>query len=59
MDTITAVSEQVHDEIDRLGLNPTQHGIYDNEDLICFALHYLQFNLEDAMPDLEGGTYER
>ena len=46
--TITESLEKLHNEIDDLGYNPTYYNIYDDEDMIIFALNYLISNIEDA-----------
>lgn len=37
--------DSLHQEIDELGLAPTQYGVYDDEDMIIFAINYLARNL--------------
>lgn len=42
---VTEALESLHEEIDELGLAPTQYGVYDDEDMIVFALSFLARNL--------------
>jgi hypothetical protein len=44
----TETLETIHNEIDEAGYNPTVYHIYDNDDLIDFALSFLLSNLGDA-----------
>jgi hypothetical protein len=53
---------EIYDTIDKLGLNPIpDYGIYDDDDLIAFALRYLLNNIDHALEnssDEEGLTDE-
>lgn len=46
--TLEKTLEKLHNEIDEFGYNPTYYNIYDDEDMIIFALNYLLSNLDDA-----------
>lgn len=48
MATITEACEELHQRIENRGLSPMKHGIYDDEDLIVFALHFMGRNLDDV-----------
>mgnify|MGYP001481472986 CR=1 FL=1 len=46
--------EQIHHEIDVLGLSPMVHyNIYSNDDLKLFALRFLLANLSEAFEETE------
>jgi len=53
--TLEKTLEKLHNEIDEFGYNPTYYNIYDNEDMIIFALNYLLSNIKNAF---EGTLYE-
>jgi hypothetical protein len=46
--TLTELLDELYDEIDAEGINLTEFGIYDEEDLNMFAIRYLMHNLKDA-----------
>lgn len=48
MPTITRACEELHRRIEKRGLSPMEHGIYDDEDLIIFALRFVSSHLEDV-----------
>lgn len=46
--TLEQALEKLHKEIDELGYSPAVYNIYDNDDMILFAIKYLIENVEDA-----------
>jgi len=48
---IDSTLEELHDKIDMIGAGPVELGIYDDEDMIMFALTYLMANAEHAFED--------
>jgi hypothetical protein len=51
VDTITQTLEELHDAIDELGLNPVNFDVFDDDDMIVFALRYLKANLDHAFEE--------
>lgn len=47
--TITELLEELHNEIEHEGYNPSLAGVDDDEDLQCFALRFLLSNLDEAL----------
>ena len=47
-ETVTEALEELHKVIDEEGYNPSDHLLFDDEDLTVFAIHYLQSNLDHA-----------
>ena len=48
---IDSTLEELHDKIDMIGAGPVELGIYDDEDMIMFALTYLMANAEHAFEE--------
>ena len=47
-ETIEEALDNIAAEIEEKGYNPTVYNIYDDTDMIHFALNYLLSNIDDA-----------
>ena len=48
---ISSALDELHNTIDAIGACPTELNIYDDEDMIMFALTYLMANAEHAFEE--------
>ncbi len=51
--SITESLDELYEELDAEGVNLSDYGIYDEEDLTIFALNYLMSHLIDAFENLD------
>ena len=51
--SITEVLDELYEELEEEGIEVTDFGIYDEEDLQVFALNYLMLHLKEAFEDVD------
>ena len=50
---ITDALEELYSDMEEVGIDPRDFGIYDTEDLEERAIRFLASNLEDAFPEID------